>query len=318
MAVKNSLVRGQQKQPFSVVINSSGYQKMINNALKDPKRANRFVASVISAVSLNPVLQECEPGTIVSAALQGESLELSPSPQLGQFWMVPYDDKKRGRKIAQFQIGYKGFVQLAIRSGQYLDIDAIEIREGEYLGRNRASGKPEFSFITDDEQREALPVIGYLAYFELLNGFKKSLYFSKEKMLNHADRYSKAFSAEKYRDLQDGKLPKSEMWKYSSPWYSGFDGMALKTVVRQLLGKYGILSVEMVRAFESDMSMVNEDGSFDYIDNQPDEPQDDLVDANVTITEENADDGSGLSEADKAEIMAAEAAQSEIEQALFG
>ena len=160
MAVKNSLVRGQQKQPFSVVINSSGYQKMINNALKDPKRANRFVASVISAVSLNPVLQECEPGTIVSAALQGESLELSPSPQLGQFWMVPYDDKKRGRKIAQFQIGYKGFVQLAIRSGQYLDIDAIEIREGEYLGRNRASGKPEFSFITDDEQREALPVIG--------------------------------------------------------------------------------------------------------------------------------------------------------------
>ncbi len=318
MAVKNSLVRGQQKQPFSVVINSSGYQKMINNALKDPKRANRFVASVISAVSLNPVLQECEPGTIVSAALQGESLELSPSPQLGQFWMVPYDDKKRGRKIAQFQIGYKGFVQLAIRSGQYLDIDAIEIREGEYLGRNRASGKPEFSFITDDEQREALPVIGYLAYFELLNGFKKSLYFSKEKMLNHADRYSKAFSAEKYRDLQDGKLPKSEMWKYSSPWYSGFDGMALKTVVRQLLGKYGILSVEMVRAFESDMSMVNEDGSFDYIDNQPDEPQDDLVDANVTITEENADDGSGLSEADKAEIMAAEAAQSEVEQALFG
>ena len=137
-------------------------------------------------------------------------------------------------------------------------------------------------------------------------------------MLNHADRYSKAFSAEKYRDLQDGKLPKSEMWKYSSPWYSGFDGMALKTVVRQLLGKYGILSVEMVRAFESDMSMVNEDGSFDYIDNQPDEPQDDLVDANVTITEENADDGSGLSEADKAEIMAAEAAQSEVEQALFG
>lgn len=105
MALNNSLAQRSQKQPFSAVINSDGYKKLINNTLRDPKRANRFVASVVSAVSTNPALQECTPDTIVSAALLGESLELSPSPQLAQFYMVPYKDRKNNRTVAQFQLG---------------------------------------------------------------------------------------------------------------------------------------------------------------------------------------------------------------------
>ena len=272
MAVNNSLVGSNSKKPapFSAVISSDGYKKLINNALRDPKRANRFVASITSAVSANPALQACDAATIVSAGLLGESLELSPSPVLAQFYMVPYNDRKNNRMVAQFQLGVAGYKQLAIRSGQYLDIDAIEIREGEYKGRNRETGKPMFEFIEDDTIRESAPIIGYLAYFELLNGFKKQVYFSHEKMLNHADKYSMAFSRQKYEDLQAGKIPQSEMWKYSSPWYTGFSGMALKTVLRQLLSKWGILSIEMQTALTSDMGTINDDGTVEYVDNSVD------------------------------------------------
>lgn len=270
MAVTNSLTNAKKPAPFSAVISSDGYKKLINNTLRDPKRANRFVANVTSAVSANPALQECDAATIVSSALLGESLELSPSPVLAHFYMVPFKDNKRQRTVAQFQLGYKGYIQLAIRSGQYLDIDAIEIREGECKGRDKLSGKYVFEFIEDEDLRESLPIIGYLAYFELLNGFKKQVYFPHEKMLNHADRYSKAFSRQKYEDIQAGKVPQSEMWKYSSPWYTGFVGMALKTVLRQLISKYGILSVEMQTAINSDMAAINTDGTVDYVDSSAD------------------------------------------------
>ena len=271
MAVSNSLTP--KKPAFSAVISSDGYKKMINNTLRDPKRANRFVANVTSAVSANPALQECDAATIVSSALLGESLELSPSPVLAHFYMVPFKDNKRNRTVAQFQLGYKGYIQLAIRSGQYLDIDAIEIREGECKGRDKHSGKYIFEFIEDEDLRENTPIIGYLAYFELLNGFKKQIYFPHEKMLNHADKYSKAFSRSAYEKLQAGEIPKSDMWKYSSPWYSGFTGMALKTVLRQLLSKYGILSVELRTALDNDMAAINADGSVDYVDNSADYEQ---------------------------------------------
>jgi recombination protein RecT len=209
----------------------------------------------------------------------GESLELSPSPVLAQFYMVPYNDRKNNRTVAQFQLGVAGYKQLAIRSGQYLDIDAIEIREGEYKGRNKENGKPVFEFIEDDTVRENTPIIGYLAYFELLNGFKKQVYFSHEKMLNHADQYSKAFSRQKYEELVAGKIPQNEMWKYSSPWYTGFNGMALKTVLRQLLSKWGILSIEMQRAQTFDQAVVKNDlisenvdeADIEYVDNNPEE-----------------------------------------------
>lgn len=272
MAVNNSLTKsgGNKPAPFSAVISSDGYKKLISNTLRDPKRANRFVASITSAVSANPALQACDPATIVSAGLLGESLNLSPSPVLAQFYMVPYNDRKNGRTVAQFQMGVAGYKQLAIRSGQYVDLDAIEIREGEYKGRDKSNGKPVFEFIEDDSIRENTPIVGYLAYFEMLNGFKKSVYFSHEKMLNHADQYSKAFSREKYEAIKAGKIPQSEMWKYSSPWYTGFTGMALKTVLRQLLSKWAVLSIDMQTAISSDMGVINDDNSVDFVDNSVD------------------------------------------------
>lgn len=251
MAVSNSIVK-KDKPTFTAAISSAGYQKLITNTIKDPKRANRFIASVTSAVTTNPMLAECEASSIVSSALLGESLELSPSPQLGQFYLVPYNDNKTGTKKAQFQLGVAGYKQLAMRSGQYLDIDTIEVREGEYLGKDSSTGKPRFSFIEDDEEREKLPVIGYLAYFELLNGFKKSVYWSKTKIENHADKYSKAFSLKTFKDIEAGKIPEKDMWKYSSPWYSSFNDMALKTVLKNLLSKWGILSISMQTAIEED------------------------------------------------------------------
>lgn len=144
----------------------------------------KFITSLISLVSNNPMLAECEHSTILSSALLGESLKLSPSPQLGQYYMVPFNDNKNGRKVAQFQIGYKGYIQLAMRSGQYRDLDVIEVREGEYKGKDAFTGKARVEFIEDDNERLKLPIIGYFAYFELLNGFRKSIYWTKEKWNN--------------------------------------------------------------------------------------------------------------------------------------
>ena len=284
-----------QKPKFSVAIQTEGYQKLINNTLGDPARARRFVASITSAVAVNPALQECEAGSILAGALLGESLNLSPSPQLGQYYLVPFkialkgpDGKKiwkkdengnnlkddRGHWIpetesrATFVLGYRGYLQLAMRSGQYLDIDAVEIKEGEYLGKDKSTGRPKFDFVEDDDVRDELPTIGYMAYFEYLNGFKKTIYWSKAKMLKHADKYSAAFNAEDYAKFVNGEIPEKDMWKYSSYWYSDFDGMAKKTMLRQIISKWGVMSIEMQDAIARDDSMAEIQGS-DIITAQP-------------------------------------------------
>lgn len=250
--------------------------------------AQEFITSITSAVNTNPTLAECDSQSIISAALLGQSLHLKPSPQLGYFYMVPYNNKKKGIKEAQFQIGYKGYLQLAIRTGEYVDIDAIEIREGEYKGRNRLTGKPEFEFVDDDSVRENLPVVGYMAYFEMKNGYVKRLYWSKEKMINHADEFSQAFS----KDATTGKYPKVSFadyeagnydpkteWQYSSFWYKNFDEMAKKTMLRQLLSKHALLSTEMQRAIEADQAVIDDKLNPSYVDNQ------DIID-NVAQSEE--------------------------------
>lgn len=244
-----------QKPKFGAAMTTTGFKTMVSNTLRDPRTANNFVASIISAVATNPALQECDNTSILASGLLGASLGLSPSSQLGQFYLVPYNDKKKNCKVAQFQIGYRGLIQLALRSGQYADLDAIEIHQGEYLGRDSFSGKPKFSFIEDDEVRDQLPVVGYMAYFEYLNGFRKVIYWSKEKVMDHADRYSQAFSKVAYGKLQRGEIPDSDLWKYSSYWYKDFDSMAKKTLLRQLINKWGIMSVELQTAIEKDNSM---------------------------------------------------------------
>lgn len=287
-----------QKQRFSVAITTDTYKNMINNTLGDPERSRRFVASITSAVAVNPALQECTPATILAGALLGESLNLSPSPQLGQYYLVPFETRLKdsngktmwarnadgsiqkdanGRQIAvtekraQFVLGFKGYLQLAIRSGQYKDIDVMVIREGEYLGKDSETGRPLFRFLEDDD--ESRPVVGYFAFFEYLNGFKKTMYWSKQKMMNHADQYSPAFSAEAYQKIQEGKIPDADMWKYSSFWYKNFDEMAKKTMLRQLISRWGIMSIEMQQGFVQDSKFVQiENGEFVTVDEPEPDP----------------------------------------------
>ena len=265
MATYNNQLQAQQKPKFSVAITTKGYQSLIANTLRDPARVRRFTASITSAVAVNPALQECDAGTILAGALLGESLNLSPSPQLGQYYLVPFKNRKANKIDAQFVLGYKGYIQLALRSGQYADLDVTEIKHGEYLGKDSMTGKPKFQFIEDDDRRDALPTVGYMAYFEYMNGFRKVLYWSKEKMMNHADTYSKAFSRQKYEELLAGKIPESEMWKYSSFWYKSFDDMAKKTMLRQLISRWGVMSIEMAKAFESDNTVSMVDGNGEIV-----------------------------------------------------
>lgn len=271
MAMQSKVAKNQTKSTGIKVFN-----KLINSDLMRTKihqmvgatDSQEFITSITSAVNTNPALAECDPQTIISAALLGQSLHLKPSPQLGYFYMVPFNNRKKGTKEAQFQLGYKGLLQLAIRTSEYIDIDAIEIKEGEYKGRDKFTGRPKFEFVEDDDIRENLPVVGYMAYFEMKNGYIKRLYWSKTKMENHADTYSMAFDLEKYHDLQEGKIPQSEQWKYSSFWYKNFDEMAKKTMLRQLLSKHGLLSTEMQKAVKSDQAVITKDLQPEYVDNE--------------------------------------------------
>jgi recombination protein RecT len=247
-----------QKPKFSVMITTQSYQNLINNTLRDPDRARSFTASITSAVAVNPALQECDAGTILAGALLGESLKLSPSPQLGQYYLVPFKNKRQQTVTAQFVLGYKGYIQLALRSGQYKDLDVMVIKQGEYNGKDPETGKARFKFIEDDDVRDALPTVGYMAFFEYLNGFRKVIYWSKEKMMTHADTYSPSFSRKGYEDLLAGKVPQSEMWRYSSFWYKNFDDMAKKTMLRQLISRWGVMSVDMQAALEHDETITHD------------------------------------------------------------
>ncbi len=281
MAVNNSLQPKAKKIPFSVAIRQDKWQELINNTLGNKDRAMRFVASISSAVAVNPALQECDPGTVLTAALLGETLNLSPSPQLGYFYMIPYDDKKHGCKVAQFQIGYKGLIQLAIRSQYYRKIVVLPIKAGELVSWNPMEEEIVVNLIEDEEEREAAPTMGYYAMFEYVGGtFRKSMYWSREKMERHADRYSQAFylngresddprkARVSYRDFLAGNYPKSDEWKYSSFWYKDFDGMACKTMLRQLISKWGIMSIDLQIAFNADENAVNADMTPNYLEHE--------------------------------------------------
>jgi len=255
------LVSQGQRIPFSQLISSKAWQQSITNTLRDPKKVDRFTAAIISAVTTTPALQECDPKTIINGALLGEALGLSPSPQLGQYYLVPFENRKKGCKDAQFVLGYKGYVQLALRSGYYKRLNVMAVKQGELERFDPLTEDISLRLIQDETEREKAPVIGYVAMFEYLNGFTKTIYWSREKMIAHADRYSPAFS----KDATSGKYPKvsfedycnknypaGDEWKYSSFWYKDFDAMAYKTMLRQLISKWGVMSTELQRAIEQD------------------------------------------------------------------
>lgn len=250
MPINNQLAKQAKEPTFSMTINSDSYKRMINNTLGDPKKAARFVTAITSAVSTNPALKNCEASTIVSAGLLGETLNLSPSPQLGQYYLVPFNDRKNNRVTAQFQLGYRGMLQLAQRSGEYKRINAMAVKECELIHYDPFNDEIELKYTDDEEQRENLPTIGYFAMFEYHNGFKKVLYWSKAKMEAHAEKYSMGYKAHKGYTF----------------WEKDFDAMAVKTMLRQLISKWGVMSLEMQKAYEADMGVINQDGSIDYVD----------------------------------------------------
>lgn len=251
MAVQNSLQRsrGNQRLGISAYLTADAVKNQINQVVGG-KDGQRFISAIVSAVNTNPELQECTNQSILSGALLGESLKLSPSPQLGQYYLVPFNDKNKG-KVAQFQLGYKGYIQLAIRSGQYKKLNVLAIKEGELIRFDPLNEEIEVRLIEDEEEREQANTIGYYAMFEYTNGFRKAIYWSKRKMEAHALKYSKGYQAKKGYTF----------------WEKDFDGMAYKTMLRQLISKWGIMSIDMASAIDSDMAVINEDGTKDYVDN---------------------------------------------------
>nr|DAI90233.1 MAG TPA: RecT protein [Caudoviricetes sp.] len=284
MAVNNSLVaKKNQKMGITAYLTADAVKNQINSVVGG-KDGQKFISAIVSAVNTNPTLQECTNQSILSAALLGESLKLSPSPQLGHYYMVPFNDKERG-KVATFQLGYKGYIQLAIRSGQYKKINVIAVKEGELEYFDPLNEEIKINLMIDKwDEREAAPTIGYYAMFELTNGFRKALYWSKNQMMTHADKYSPAFSKDatvvkgkygdktkvSFADYEAGNYDPKDAWMYSSFWYRDFDGMAYKTMLRQLISKWGIMSIEMQNAFENDMTFTQEDGTVSYVENEAD------------------------------------------------
>ena len=258
--VTNTLVSASEKpKTFSVYMASNAVKNKINQMMSG-KDGSKFITSIVSLVANNPEIARCEHSTILAAALLGESLKLSPSPQLGQFYIVPFKDNDKDgnlkRMVAQFQLGYKGYIQLAIRSGYYKKLNVLDIKRGELIHYDPLEETIEVKLIDDEEEREKAETIGYYAMFEYQNGFRKTLYWSKSKMEAHAKKYSQAYR----RDLNKNT-------KYSF-WSKDFDGMGFKTMIRKLISKWCIMSVEMQTAFTNDMAIISENGEPDFVDNK--------------------------------------------------
>jgi recombination protein RecT len=217
---------------LKMILSDAGVQEQFKNALQD--NANAFVASIIDLYSSDASLQQCEPAALIMECLKAATLKLPINKQLGFAWVIPY--KSKAGMTPQFQLGYKGYIQLAMRTGQYRYLNAGPVYEGIVIDQDLKSGKIEF--LGDATGSE---VQGYFAHLELLNGFSKTVYWPRERVAAHGRRYSKAFGYD------------------SSPWKTDFDGMANKTMIRQLLSKFGILSIEMAQGIEADFDEAEED-----------------------------------------------------------
>jgi recombination protein RecT len=208
------------------------------------KKAPGFMSSIISAVNSNSELKKADPMSVVAAAAVAASLDLPINPSLGFAHIVPYSGK------AQFQMGWRGFVQLGMRSGQYKTINVCPVHEGELVESNPFTGEMVF----DEKKRTADKIIGYVAYFKLMNGFEKYLYMTEDQVTAHGKKYSKSYEN------------KNSMWQKDS------QPMKLKTVLKMLLSKFGILSIEMQNAVQYDQATIKtiDGGAYEYIDNNGD------------------------------------------------
>ena len=227
------------------------------------KRAPAFLSSILSVTNGNPLLRNADPMSIVAAAAVAASLDLPVNPNLGFAALVPYKDK--GRPVAQFQMMVRGYVQLAIRTAFYQTMNVSPVYEGELASYNRITGDVRF----DAEGKQSDAIVGYAAYFRLLNGFEKYLYMDVDTIRAHGKRYSKSY------DNPQGK------------WKTDFEAMAAKTVLKQLLARWGILSIQMQTALMADQAVLRElpaNGDLDY--EYPDNPQSEPVDITARPAED--------------------------------
>lgn len=242
-------------QLFNRTITSQSTQKYLQDVLGERKAS--FVNNLTALVANNENLQECQPLTLIFAAMKSTALDLPLDNSLGFAYVIPYKDNRKGTTVAQFQLGYKGVKQLALRTGQFTIINATDVREGEIIKRNRLTGEIDFNFVEDDKARLNLPIIGYVSFFRLVNGFESTLFMSKEEMDAHALRYSQTYRS------------KTDYVKKSSKWTTDFDAMALKTVTKLNLSKNAPLSVELADAIKADQSVMrNSENDYEYIDNE--------------------------------------------------
>lgn len=260
-SLKNELTKKEAKapkDPFKAMLYSPGIKKRFEDMLD--KQANGFITSLLNLKQ--DKLKGCDDMTVLGSALKAASLKLPIDPNLGFAWIIPF--KNHGKLEAQFQIGYRGFIQMAQRSGQYKKLNFTEIYEGQLKSFNPLTEELELDL--DNKQSDA--VIGYAAYFRLLNGFEKMVYWSKEKVTAHARRFSKSFN--------------------NGPWKTDFDAMARKTVLKNMLSTWGILSIDMQEAITSDNKIIKTDEeNYDLLEEGPeDESKVNATDVEYTESEE--------------------------------
>lgn len=240
-----------EKNNLPMVVQSKNVVQRFNEVLG--ANSAGFISSLMTLWRNNEKLQMCDSNSILGAAGQAAILKLSILPQMGYAYVIPYYDGKAKKYVATFQIGYKGLIQLAMRSGQYSRLNATEVYEGEIRGRNVITGELETGERTGDE------IIGYVAYMELVNGFNKTLYMTRAEIEDHAKRYSDSYRA----DVEKNQS--------RSIWSKNFSAMARKTVLKKLLTTYAVMSVEMQNtslavALQADQSVITKE-KFRYIDN---------------------------------------------------
>ena len=237
-------------QKFNAMLENTRTQEYLTNVLGEKKQT--FVSNMVALVSSNKALSECDPSTIMFSCLKATALGLAIDPSLGLAWVLPYRDNKNNTTVATFQLGAKAYTQLALRTAQYKKINVRDVREGEIVGEDFVSGEMQFKKLEKD--REKAPIVGYVAMFELINGFSKQLYMSNEEIDAHAKRFSQTYRKGYGLWTDKDMRPK----------------MAEKTVLKMLLSKWGVLSVEMEQAIKSDSAVLGENNSVRYIDNEED------------------------------------------------
>lgn len=263
-SLKNQLAKKGTGNSLSIgntvkgLMENPSIKKRFEGVLKE--KAPQYMSSIVNLVNSDTNLQKCDGMSVIASCMVAATMDLPVDKNLGYAWVVPYGSR------AQFQMGYKGYIQLALRTGQYKAINVVEIREGELVSWNPLTEEIEVDF----SKRESEAVIGYAGYFKLINGFEKTVFWTKEEVNNHANKFSKTVNSK------------------NSVWKSNFDAMAKKTVLRNLLSKWGILSIEMQKAYTADENLVNKEFMDDVENVQANiediqEENDGVVDVDYTV-----------------------------------